>query len=450
MEKEKGEISFEFHPEDKTLDFILEKSREISSRIINLRNELHENPELGGEEIETTKRIRRELEKLGAEIMGEIVPVIKDGREIGKTGLIAKIKGSKEGPTIALRADIDALPIQEDRDNPHCSRKEGIMHACGHDVHTAALIGAAEILSSLAREGKLEGNVVLIFQPSEERTVDKQSGAVKVIRFLERKGLRKEIDAIFGLHVAAGLERGTIRLKEGPQNASSGDFEVVMKAPGGHIMESYKLPNINSLLAKIIARLNKEFEPQRPEEKPRDILVSSASTHFVGKVGYNILAREGGAQWVLRILHADYKEKRKEILEKIKEAVSKETEPWLKSGLEVEFKFNPGYRPLIHRHPEILKIARKSAQDVIGSSFKLNEQASLGGEDFSFYLEEFRGKEIPGAFLMVGGANPEKGIPFSSHHHPKFKIDEEVIPEMAAIYARLVTETIRYLKNKEK
>jgi metal-dependent amidase/aminoacylase/carboxypeptidase family protein len=149
--------------------------------------------------------------------------------------------------------------------------------------------------------------------------------------------------------------------------------------------------------------LNREFEPQKPEEKPRDILISSASTHFVGKVGYNILAREGGTQWVLRVLHTDYKEKRKEILEKIKKIIKEETTPWLKTGLKIDFKFNPGYRPLIHRYPEIVNIARKSAQDIIGSRFKLNEEASLAGEDFSFYLENFRGKEIPGAFIMVGG-----------------------------------------------
>lgn len=437
---EKGELT----------EFAKEKSKEIGPKIINFRNELHENPEIGGQEIETTKRIKRELEKLeNVEILGEVVPVKKDEKEIGRAGIIARIKGKEKGPTIALRADIDALPIKENPAHPHTSRIEGMMHGCGHDVHTAGLIGGAEILNELAKEGKLDGNVILIFQPSEERTVDKQSGAVKMIRWLEKQGVRKDIDAVFGFHVLAELERETVKVMEGVQSASSGDFEVTLKAPGGHVMDVYKLPNINEILAAIITDINQEFGYQMSQPEPKDVLVSSASTHFVGKAGYNILAKEGGSEWVLRVRSVDYNTKRKEALEKIRQIVKERTEPWEKAGLSTEFKFNPGYRPLVHRHPEIVNLSRQIAKEVIGSQIKFDESPMMGGEDFAFYLEKLREKEIPGTFVMVGAANPEKGIPLCSHHQPNFRIDEEVIPELAALHTQFIIKAIEHFKKKE-
>jgi len=436
-------------------EYIKEKSKELSEKIIDFRHELHENPELGGQEIETTQRIKRELEKVkNVEILAEVIPVKdKKGREIGRTGIVARIKGKEGGPTIALRADIDALPIEENPNNPYVSKKKGVMHGCGHDTHTAALVGAAEILNNLAEHDKLDGDVIFLFQPSEERTFEKESGAVRIIRFLERAGIRQKIDAFFGLHIHAPTERGIVRLREGPFFASSGDFEITLKAPGGHIMESYKVPNIDELMARIKSEIANKFSPGQkagPSEWRYDPLVGSAATEIVGTAGYNILAREEKSRWVVRILMPEYQTAKKEVLDAVKKIIKEVTEPWKEAGLRVEFKFNPGYRRLVHRDPKLVELSRQVAKEIIDENVKFNEEPEMGGEDFSFYLETLRGKTIPGAFMLVGAANPEKGIPKMSHHQPNFKIvDETVIPEMSALYADTAIKAIEHFKKKE-
>lgn len=346
---------------------------------------------------------------------------------------------------------MDALPIQENKNHSPCSKKENLMHACGHDTHTSALMGSAEILKELADQGKLEGDVVLIFQPSEEKAHQKESGAVQMVKFLEKEGLRDKIDAFFGLHVYGELERGEIQTKDGVQHASSGEVDIILKGPGGHIKNVYENPDLQNVFSKINVELKGVFEPLNREKKA---LVASSRTEYSGS-GYNVLPAEAESTYVVRVADPLYRKISKEIITKIEETVDKAVKEELgnvgtaKGGIKIEIKKRPGYRPVIAKDPELVNIAKKSAGESI-EEFKGNrEELSLGGEDFSFYLEKFRGKEIPGVFVMVGGANPEKGFPKTSHHSPDFKVDPDTIKDMAALYATFSVEAIEHFKSKD-
>lgn len=441
--KEGGLNQIENKEKNKTLDYILERAKELGPEMIENYKDFHENPELGGEEFETAKKVVNYLKGLGIEVVGE---------GIGSTGLkgrgasiVARIKGKEGGPTIALRADMDALPMAESENNEPRSNKTGVMHGCGHDTHTAGLMGGAKILKELADKGELEGNVLLLFQSNEEKAHQKESGAVQIIKFLEKNGLRKDIDAFLGLHVFSQLERGQVQLKEGTQLASSAEIDIILKAPGGHILNVYETSSLHRIFSKLTLRLEEIFKPMYEKE---EALVGSARTFFEG-TGYNVLPAEGKSTWVVRVTSPNYKEVSGniagEIERVVKEAINEEKDA---GKVKVEIKKRPGYRPVVHRNPELVKVAGESADETI-KDYKQVEKILMGGEDFSFYLEKFRGREIPGVFVMVGAADPEKGYPKCPHHNPNFKIDPDAIKDLAALYSNFTVKAIKYFKDKK-
>jgi len=415
--------------------FVIEKNIEGNrERILDLRHKIHKNPELGFHEFKTAKLIKNELERLGVEILAE---------GVGKTGIIGQIKGNENGKTIALRADIDALPIQEKTNLPYASKNKGIMHACGHDTHTAALLGAAGALKNMAKQNKLNGNVLFIFQPNEERSDPKRkSGAVQMIKALEKTGLRDKINAFFMLHVCSEMERGKILLPKDMLCGSSSSFTLKLEAPGGHASESWKLPNIEKILSRIETKLDDRFGFKGPqEEQPKIIL--EPGLHKTDSQAVNTLSERGEVSWTLRILlpGMEFKPTRTKIIQEFKKIILNEVEPWQKKGAKWSVDYNPGTRPVAFRDPKLVELGEEVAKDVLGNDLEISRQPILGGEDFSYYPEPFVGKsmapkkEIPGLAIMVGGANPKKGIPFVGHHQPNFRIDEESIIDMAKIYA---------------
>ncbi len=414
---------------------IIEKVKEIEPKLLDYYADFHRHPELGGEEYRTAAQVKKVLTELGVEIVGE---------GIGGTGIVARVRGREGGDVVALRADMDALPIQEDESHELKSENPGVMHACGHDAHTSGLLGAAEVLQKLANEGKLPGDVILLFQPSEERVYDKRSGAISMIKFLEREGLRDQIKAFFGLHVMRKLERGTINLKEGVEMASSGEINIKLTGPGGHIMNAYELPNLHIIFSKITLRLSEIFKPLADK---KEALVASSATTYNGE--YNVLSSEADSTWVIRVTSPNYKEISSQITEEIKRVISEVlAEEKVEGEVVVDIKRQPGYRPLVHRDPELVKLARNLAGEVI-DNLKVEENVLLGGEDFAFYLEKLRDKEIPGTFMMVGAANSEKGIIPGSHHTPDFKIDQKVITDLAALYSNLAVKALAEHKYNE-
>ena len=440
-----------------SLDYISNRANEIKPEIINNYQDMHENPELGGQEFETAKKIEEYLKSLGIEIIADKIGVPVN-KEKGGTGIIARINGKKDGATLAMRADMDALPIQESKEHEIQSKNKGVMHACGHDAHSASLMGAAKILKELADQDKLDGNVVLLFQPSEERASQKESGAVQMVRTLEAKGLREEIKGFFGLHVFAELPRGTIQLREGVETASTSNMEIKLESPGGHIINAYDNPNLKDIISRLTLSLNGIFRKYYEDETA---LVASSETKYKG-ASQNILSSEAKDNWVIRVLSDDYKKLSQEIRGKIKqeaqEAIDKHLEEINKvralkgkenfdaDRIKMEITIQSGYRPTIHRSPELVKMAGESAKEVIGDKLKIVDEVMMGAEDFSFYLEKFNGKQIPGVFVMVGSANPEKGYPIGSHHSPEFKIDPEVTRDLSAMYSTYAVNFFDKLK----
>lgn len=425
------------------VDFVRERAKELLPMLCEQYAVLHEHPELGGEEFRTAEQIKKFLEAEGIEIVGEKIGSIKGSKG---TGIVARIKGKEGGPTIALRADMDALPLQENKDHNHCSQEGNKMHACGHDAHMTGLIGGAKILSELAKKGQLEGNVVLLFQPSEEKAHQKESGAVQMIRFLEKNGLRKDIDAFFGIHVWAEEERGYVSMTEGPMCYSSGEVDIILTDTGGHVKNAYEQANLNRISSEITVRLSDLFQPLAEK---KEALIASVGTKFVGE-GYNVLRTQAESTWVVRIASPEYRTISKDIRAQIEKVVNEVVEKYdSKKTVTAKMKPRHGYRPIIHRSPDLVGIAGQSAQDAIPNFRRANDQIP-GGEDFSFYLENLRGKEIPGVFAMVGSANEAKGIQKGPHHSPNFRIDEEVLAELAGLHANFTLNAIKYFKDKKK
>jgi amidohydrolase len=425
--------------EKPNLKYILEKTNEIGSEMTAIYTNLHENPELGGEEVETAKKVVAYLESLGIEIIG---------KHIGKTesrggeGVVARIKGKEGGPVIALRADMDALPMEESEDNVPRSKNKNVMHGCGHDTHTTSLMGAAKVLKGLADRGELEGDVLLMFQSSEEKAHQKESGAVQIVKFLEKNKLREDIKSFFGLHVFAGLERGEVQLKEGTQLASSGEVDIILRTPQGHIVNVYDKTSLHRIFSKLTLRLEEKFKPKYEQQ---EALVGSARTVYEGSA-YNVLPVEGKSTWVVRVISPEYKKVSKEIVQEIKQVLNEiiAEEPG-NEKVDIEIKKRPGYRPVVHRDPALVKIASESAKEVI-DNYNQIEKVSMGGEDYSFYLESLGGKEIPGVFACVGAGNPEKGYPKANHHSEKFKVDPDVLKDMIALYSNYTVNAMEHFK----
>lgn len=434
--------------ENVPVDRILELAREIEPALAQIRNEIHKDPELGGEEFRTAARVKKYLESIGVEIVGEKIGGAGLGTRSGKegAGIVAIVRGKKDGPTVALRADMDALPVQEPEDHQPCSQNKGIMHACGHDVHTTGLLGSAHILKSLADEGELDGNVVFLFQPSEEKTHQKESGATRMVKFLHESGLRDTIGAFVGLHVHGEMPRGSINVKEGLFLASSGEVDIKLKGQGGHIMSAYKLPNLNRIFSEITVKLSDIFEPLAKKE---EALVASGRTQYSG-AGYNVLPAEAESTWVVRVASPMYRSISNEILAQIKstvEGVVASHAP--KDTVSVEITKRTGYRPVVHRDNSLVETASQASEQVLQSragNFERRQEMFMGGEDFSFYLERFKGKEIPGVFIMVG-ATPENkaGAP---HHSPNFEVDERAVGDLAALHAAIALNTMKELSSR--
>jgi amidohydrolase len=419
---------------------ILERTKELGPEMTAIYTDLHENPELGGEEFETAKKVSAYLSGLGIEILGE---------HIGKTetrggeGIVARIKGKEGGPVIALRADMDALPMEESGSNVPRSKNKNVMHGCGHDTHTTALMGAAKVLKEMADKGELDGDALLLFQSSEEKAHQKESGAVQIVKFLERAGLRDDIKSFFGLHVFTEMEKGQVQLKEGTQLASSGEVDITLKTPQGHIINVYDKPSLHRIFSKLTIRLEEKFKSMYEK---KEALVGSARTVYEGSA-YNVLPSEGKSTWVVRVTSPQYKEISTQIIQEVeqtlKEVIAEEPGD---EKVDIAVKRRPGYRPVVHRDPALVRVASDSAKEVIDNYTQI-EQLAMGGEDFSFYLESLGGKEIPGVFAMVGASDSEKGYPKVKHHNEKFKVDPEVLKDMAALYSNYTVNAMKHFNN---
>ncbi|WP_048149786.1 M20 metallopeptidase family protein [Palaeococcus ferrophilus] len=376
------------------------EAKKIEELIVSWRRDFHMHPELKYEEERTSRIVEEHLLKWGYSI-----------KRVG-TGIIADIgEGEK---TIALRADMDALPVQEENDIPYKSRIPGKMHACGHDAHTAMLLGAAKIIAE--HEGELEGRVRLIFQPAEEGG----NGAVKMIE----GGALEGVDAIFGFHVWHELPSGIIGIREGPFLAGAGFFEAKVLGKGGHGASPHETVDPIPIAAETVLAL--QTVVSRNINPIETGVVSVTAIH--GGTTFNVIPEEVEMEGTFRYYQPEIGELIKRRMAEIIEGIAKT------HGAEAEFNINDLVPPTIN-DPKMADFARSVAEKY---GLKHGDVAmSMGAEDFAYYLQR-----VPGAFLTLGIYNEEKGIIYP-HHHPKFDVDEEVLYLGTAMEVALAAEFSR-------
>ncbi|MFX1250839.1 MAG: M20 family metallopeptidase [Promethearchaeota archaeon] len=374
---------------------LIDESKAIEELVIDIRRHIHMYPETKFEEEQTAAFIEAELQKIGYET-----------QRTAKTGVIATFKGLKKGKTVALRADIDALDITEEVNVPFRSKNEGKMHACGHDAHTAMLLGAARVIYKY--KDHFIGNLKLIFQPGEEGG----GGAQKITE----EGHLDDVDIIFGLHISAKNPSGMIRVKKGPAMASSDSFTLAIKGKGGHAASPHLTidpiavsVDIYNAFQKIITR---EIDP----------FISAVITipMLRGSNAYNVIPSEVTLTGTLRAFDLEIREY---IIKRMKEIVQGYSQAWRCEG---QFKLNKiPYPPLINDGTTVDKII-----DIFGDLDTVTAApAVMGSEDFAFYLQKTQG-----AFFFLGTQNEEQDCIYP-HHHPRFKIDESVLWKGTAMYS---------------
>ena len=386
--------------------FIISKAKEIHPKVVEWRRDFHAHPELGFEEVRTSKIVENELKRLGYEVT-----------RAAETGVIGTLNGGIDTESIvALRADMDALPIQEENDVPYRSKIPGKMHACGHDAHTAMLIGAAYVLSKI--KDKIPGTVKLIFQPAEEMG----RGAKRIVE----EGHVNDVKAFFGMHVYSMLPSGVLGIKEGLIAASSDEFRINILGKGGHPASPQHSVDpisvaidIANAFYKIVAR---EVDPLEP--------VVVAVTSIKAGSTYNVIPENAELLGTVRTFS---REVRDHIIERMKYIVKMYSE-----GMRCRSKFELLQSiPPTFNDPTLVKIAIKVLE---GFTIVTDIKPDMGSEDFAFY-----GEIAPSLYVELGVGNKNKGIIYPEHH-PKFDVDEDALWVGTAVYALMAVEFLERLK----
>lgn len=385
---------------------------EILSGVIADRRHLHANPELAFEEHETSKFVTERLHSLGVED-------IRTG--IGKTGVTGLIKGGKgNGKVVLLRADMDALPILEENDVDYKSGIDGKMHACGHDAHTAMLLGAARVLAD--RKDQFAGTVKLLFQPAEEVP---PGGAIAMIN----DGALEDphVDAVFGLHVAAELPAGQIGVKAGAASAASDRFRIRIKGKGGHAARPNVAIDPVVIGAHIVTALQTLVSRESDPTDPAVVTVGS----IIGGDAFNVIPDTAEIRGTVRTFNPELRELLATRLPELAEGVGSAMRA------DVDVHYFKGYPGMVNDE-KMTELVRQAAVDVVGEENVIEIPTGMGGEDFAHFL-----LARPGCFFRVGTRNEERNIVYG-HHHPRFDVEED---GMAAGIATTVETALRYLSS---
>lgn len=365
---------------------------EILPGVIADRRFLHEHPELGFQEVETSKFVAERLQAIGVEDL-------QTG--IAKTGVTGLIRGKKPGDKVLMiRADMDALPIHEENDVEYRSQNDGVMHACGHDAHTAMLLAVTRLL--MDRRDEFGGTVKVLFQPAEEGP----GGAKPMIEagVLENP----KVDAALGMHMAQAQPLGIIGLRNGPAMAASDRFEFTIKGVGGHGARPQATVDpivIGSQIVVAIQMLvSRETDPTVPA------VVSFGA--FQAGNAFNVIPDTAVLRGTVRSFQQEERERLAERIEAVVRGVAGAMRA------EVEFAYHFGYPPTVN-DAGMNEIVRAAAREVVGPEMVVEEDLHMGAEDMSYFLDA-----VPGSFFYVGSKNEDKGLVWG-HHHPRFDIDEE-------------------------
>jgi amidohydrolase len=381
-------------------------AEEIAGQVVEWRRDFHRNPEIAFQEKRTASVIRQYLENLK-------IPVT----ECAETGLKGVLQGNPGGKTVALRADIDALPLKEEGDKEYISQNPEAAHCCGHDGHMAIVMGAVKLLSK--RKSEFKGNVVFLFQPSEERI---PGGAKRMIE----EGALEGVDAIFGLHLWVPLPPGAVGVVKGPMMAQPDAFTIIIKGKGGH--GSMPHQTVDSILVASQIVVNAQSIVSRNVDPLKPVVVSFGTIE--GGTIYNIIPGEVRLTGTVRSFESGIKDIAKKRIEEIAEGTAKAM------GACVEFSYEEGYPPLVNDET-MADFVLDVAKQTLGKDCVIDIDPVMGGEDFAYFLEK-----VPGAFLFLGAGD---GMDFP-HHHPAFDIDEKALPLGVLLMTSLALEYLQKFK----
>ncbi|MEN8698923.1 M20 family metallopeptidase [Bacillus infantis] len=359
--------------------------------MVAIRRYLHQHPELSFQEENTAKYIKEYYEKLGIEVKGNV----------GGNGVVAKVYAEKPGKTIALRADFDALPIQDEKDVPYKSLVPGVMHACGHDGHTATLLVLGKVLHELRSE--LEGTYVLIHQHAEEYA---PGGAVSMIK----DGCLEGVDAIFGTHLWASEPTGKIQYRTGPFMAAADRFEITVQGKGGHGAQPHKTKDAIVTASQLVVNLQQIVSRK---VDPIDSAVVTVGS-FVAQNAFNVIADKAKLEGTVRTFSEQVRNDIEEELERVVKGTC------YTADSSYSYAYHRGYPAVINHEAETNFLA-ECAKSISEVNEVVETAPEMGGEDFAYYLQH-----VKGTFFFTG-AKPLSDDAAYPHHHPRFDIDEKAL-----------------------
>jgi len=386
---------------DEVTSLMLGKIKELAAlskcETAALRHHFHQNPEIAWEEVETTKKVIEVLEGLGFSI-------VKKGFGGTKCGVVADLKGGKTGKCVALRGDMDALPLVEENDVPYKSQKASAMHGCGHDAHTAMLLGAAKVLSEIRDD--IPGTVRLLFQPAEESGL--KSGAKAMVE----EGALEGVDAVGGIHTWASAPTGTILYRFGPIMAAADGWYLTLKGKGGHgstpelcIDPTITAANIVLNLQAIVGR----------EVSAKETVVVSTGTVKAGISVFNIIPDTVEMNGTVRSFNPA-------VQDHVESAMRRVIAGACQIGrctFELDYK---RFIPATINNNDVTAVAKEVFDAVAGPENAKETPLIMGSEDFSYFQQK-----VPGTYFLLGTGNPDKGTD-NPHHSPKFNVDDDALP----------------------
>lgn len=378
----------------------------VKEDVVGWRRYLHQNPELSFEEAKTAQFVYDTLESFG-------------GLELSrptKTSVLARLIGAHPGPVLALRADMDALPIEEENTFEFVSKTPGKMHACGHDGHTAMLLGTVKILTQF--KDQIHGEVRFIFQHAEELF---PGGAQEMVN----AGVMEGVESVIGIHLWSPLEVGKIAVKAGPFMAAPDTFYITVRGKGGHAAQPQVTVDPVVIASQVVINLQQIVSRNMD---PLDPVVLSV-TQFHAGTAHNIIPEKVELNGTVRSFKAELRTEVPRLMEQIVKGITEA------HGATYEFHYEQGYRSVVNDEQVTAKV-RDVLEQVFGNEVVIQGEQHMGGEDFSAYQQV-----APGTFFNVGAGNLEKGIVYP-HHHPKFTIDEDSLPVGVEAFVNIVLKTL--------
>lgn len=383
---------------------VMEQIDSLYGEMVSVRRHLHMYPELSHQEVETPEFIARQLEGFGIEVR----------RGVGGRGVVGTIRGGKPGKTIAFRADFDALPIHDQKDVPYRSTVPGVMHACGHDGHTSALLGFAKAMAS--GKDELPGNVVLIFQFGEEAP---PGGS----RAMIQDGCLDGVDLVFGAHVQSSMEYGKIYVRDGFLQASEDTFKMVIRGSGSHGAEPHL--GVDPILAASHIMIALQSIASRNADPLKELVVTVGKFH-AGDAD-NVIPSEAVLEGTIRVFDPDLRKLASERLASIAENVARGL------GATAEVVIEAGYDSLWN-HAAAMDMVRKAARKELGDESVVEIDPIMPVEDFAYYTQK-----VPGAFFFVGAKLADEALAYP-HHHENFDFDEKAMLHAAKVFAAVYFE----------